>query len=113
MRPWTSRREASSGASRGEASAGSRGAPRRRCATSVRERDPLDTLVEHDLAVEGAVHRALGGDHAEALGLVVAELLGEAHHEVEAGGAAAVGRRVVAGDLDAADIPALALGVHL
>jgi len=37
---------------------------RRRRATSVRERDALDTLVEHDLAVERAVHRALRRDHA-------------------------------------------------
>src|SRR5215210_8473298 len=79
MRPWTSSRAASSG---------SRSAPRRRCATSVRERDALDTLVEHDLAVERPVHRALGGDHAQALDLLLAELLREAHDEVEAGGAA-------------------------
>src|SRR5215217_6035808 len=101
MRPWTSRRAASSA---------SRSAPRRRCATSVRE---LDTLVEHDLAVERAVHRALRGDHAQALDLLLAQLLGEAHDEVEARRAAAVGGRVVARHLDAADIPALALGVHL
>src|SRR3954451_22812345 len=100
MRPWTSSREASSGSSR---------APRRRSATSVRERDPLDTLVEHVLAVERAVHGALGGDHAQALDLVLGEVLGEAHEEVEAGGAPAVAGRVVAGDLDAADVPALAL----
>src|SRR5215210_4839906 len=104
IRPWTSRRAASSG---------SRSAARRRRATSVRERDALDTLVEHDLAVERAVHGALGGDHAQALDLVLAELLGEAHDEVEARGAAAVGGRVVARDLDAADVPALAGGVHL
>src|SRR4051812_30256863 len=104
MRPWTSSAAASPASRRTERSA---------CASSVRERDPLDTLVEHDLAVERAVHGALGGDHAEALDLVLTELLGEAHDEVEAGGAPAVGRRVVAGHLDAADVPALALGVHL
>src|SRR5919112_3893829 len=104
MRPWTSSRAASSA---------SRSAPRSRCATSVRERDALDTLVEHDLAVERAVHGALRRDHAQALDLLLAELLGEAHDEVEAGRAAAVGGGVVARHLDAADVPALALGVHL
>src|SRR3954447_13365940 len=104
MRPCTSSAGAASG---------SRRTARRRWATSVRERDALDTLVEHDLAVEGAVDRALGGDDPQLLDLLGAELLGEAHDEVEARGAAAVGRRVVAGDLDAAQVPALALGVHL
>src|SRR5919205_4005498 len=104
MRPWTSSAAAASG---------SRRTARSRRATSVRERDALDTLVEHDLAVERAVDRALGGDHAELLDLLGAEAVGEAHHEVEARRAAAIGRRVVACDLDAADVPALALGVHL
>src|SRR6185312_6425227 len=104
MRPCTSRAAAASG---------SRRTARRRWATSVRERDALDTLVEHDLAVERAVHRALGGDDAQALDLVLAQPLGEAHDEVEARRAAAVGRGVVARDLDAADVPALADRVHL
>src|SRR3954468_11284650 len=104
MRPCTSSPAAASE---------SRRTPRRRSATSVRERDALDTLVEHDLAVERAVHRALGGDDAQALDLALAERVGEAHDDVEARRAAAVGRRVVAGDLDAARVPALALGVHL
>src|SRR3954470_14216900 len=104
MRPCTSSAAAASG---------SRRTARRRWATSVRERDALDTLVEHDLAVEGAVDRALGGDDPQLLDLLGAELVGEAHEEVEARGAAAVGRRVVAGDLHAAGVPALALGVHL
>src|SRR3954447_18250575 len=104
MRPWTSSAAASPASRRTERSA---------CASSVRERDPLDTLVEHDLAVERAVHGALGGDHAEALDLVLAEAVGEAHDDLEAGGTAPVGGRVVARDLDAADVPALALGVHL
>src|SRR3954464_14805687 len=95
------------------AASGSRRTARSRSATSVRERDALDTLVEHDLAVERAVHRALGGDDAQALDLVLAEGVGEAHEQLEAGRAAALGGRVVAGDLDAADVPALALGVHL
>src|SRR5918912_2260951 len=104
MRPWTSS---------AAAAAGSRRTPRRRPATSVRERDALDTLVEHDLAVERAVHRALGRDDAQALDLVLAQPLREPHDEVEAGRAAALGGGVVARDLYAADVPALALGVHL
>src|SRR3954471_10495391 len=104
MRPCTSSAAAASG---------SRRTARRRRATSVRERDALDTLVEHDLAVERAVNRALGGDHAQLLDLVLAQALREAHDDVEPRGAAAVGRRVVARDLDAAHVPALALGVHL
>src|ERR1700750_499926 len=104
MRPCTSSAAASSG---------SRRTARSRCATSARERDALDTLVEHGLAVERAVDRALRGDDPQLLDLLLAELLGEAHDEVEARGAAAVGGGVVAGDLDAADVPALALGVHL
>ena len=65
MRPWTS----SARRLRGR-----RGGPRAaRAASSVRERDALDTLVEHDLAVERAVHRALGGDDAQALDLLVGE----------------------------------------
>src|SRR3954451_1666421 len=104
MRPCTSSAAAASG---------SRRTARRRWATPVRERDALDTLVEHDLAVERAVDRALGGDDPQLLDLLGAELLREAHDEVEAGGAAAVGRRVIARDLDAAHVPALALRVHL
>src|SRR3954465_5738362 len=104
IRPWTSRAAAASG---------SRRTARRRSATSVREREPLDTLVEHDLAVERAVDRALGGDDAQLLDLVLAEAVREAHEDVEARRTPALGRRVVAGDLDPADVPALALGVHL
>src|SRR3954470_21106865 len=95
------------------ASPASRRTARSARASSVRERDALDTLVEHDLAVERAVHGALRGDDTQALDLVLAERVREAHDDVEARGAAAVGRRVVAGDLDAADVPALALRVHL
>src|ERR687887_611350 len=104
MRPWTSS---------AAASAASRRTERSSRASSVRERDALDTLVEHDLAVERAVHGALGGDDAQPVDLVLAQPVGEAHDEVEARRAAAVGGGVVAGDLDAADVPALADGVHL
>ena len=38
---------------------------------------------------------------------------GMPHHELELGRAAALGRRVVAVDLEAVEVPALALGVHL
>src|SRR3954469_20645788 len=68
------------------AASGSRRTARSRWATSVRERDALDTLVEHDLAVERAVHRALRGDDAQPLDLILAQGVGEAHDEVEAGG---------------------------
>src|SRR5215207_5887060 len=95
------------------ASAASRRTARSACASSVRERDALDTLVEHDLAVEGAVHRTLGGDRAQALDLLLGEGVGEAEEDAEAGGAAAFGRRVLARDLDAADVPLLARGIHL
>src|ERR671929_1241459 len=100
IRPWTSRAAAASG---------SRRTARRRSATSVREREPLDTLVEHDLAVERAVHRALGGDDPQLLDLLVAQAVREAHEDVEARRAAALRRRVVARHLDAADVPALAV----
>src|SRR3954471_10700462 len=103
MRPWTSSAAASPASRRTERSA---------CASSARERDALDTLVEHDLAVERAVHGALRGDHAQALDLLLAERVGKAHDQVEAGRAAALGRGVVDGVLDVADVPALALGVH-
>ena len=73
----------------------------------------LDPLVEGDLALEGAVHRALGRDHLQALDLLLAEVRGHAHDQLEAGRAAALGGRVAAVDLEAVDVPALALGVHL
>ena len=50
------------------------GRERSACASSARERDALDTLVEHDLALERAVHRALGGDHLQALDLLLGEV---------------------------------------
>ncbi len=49
--------------------------------------DALDTLLEHDLAVEGAMHGALRGDHLQALDLIVVERVGEAHDQLEAVGA--------------------------
>src|SRR5919202_7002346 len=104
MRPWTSSAAASPASRRTERSAR---------ASSVRERDALDTLVEHDLAVERPVHRALGGDDAQALDLLVAERVGHPHHDAKARRAAALGRRELARDLDAADVPLLARRVHL
>src|SRR4051794_23006571 len=95
------------------ASAESSRTPRSAAARSSSERDALDTLVEHDLAVERAMDRALGGDHAQPLDLLVAEGLGEAHHEAEAGGRPPLGRRVLGRDLNVADVPALACPVHL
>src|SRR4051812_15464151 len=104
MRPWTSSAAASAASSRTERSS---------CASSVRERDALDTLVEHDLAIEGAVHRALGRDDAQALDLLLGQRVGQAQDEAKAGRAPALGGRVLARDLDAADVPALARRVHL
>src|SRR3954452_22231293 len=104
MRAWTSSPAGSAGSSR---------TSRRRRARSARERGALDTLVEHDLAVQRAVHGALGGDHAQALDLLVAEVIGDAHDDLKARGAAALGGGVLTGDLDPPDVPALALGVHL
>src|SRR6266536_4389230 len=104
MRPWTSSAAASAASSRTARSA---------CASSVRERDALDTLVEHDLAVQRAVHRALRGDDPQALDLLVAERVGEPHDQPEARRASALCGRVLARDLDAADVPSLARGIHL
>ena len=61
VRPWTSIASASSGASS--------------AAEESRARSgQLDPLVEGDLALERAVHGALGGDHAQALDLLLAEV---------------------------------------
>src|SRR3954451_11537809 len=110
VRPWTSRAAASC-VSRRTPSRSSRN--RARPAGLAGEGDALDPLVEHHLALEGAVDRALGGDDAQPLDLLLAQRVREARDEVEPRGTAALGRGVVAGDLDVADVPALALGVHL
>ncbi|CAA9531776.1 MAG: hypothetical protein AVDCRST_MAG30-3857 [uncultured Solirubrobacteraceae bacterium] len=59
------------------------------------------------------MHRALGGDHLQALDLLRGEVVGHPHDELELRRAAALGRAVVALDLEAFDVPALALRVHL
>src|SRR6185312_17176983 len=68
----------------------------------------LNALLEHDLALQGAVHRALGGDHAELFDLFLGEVVREAHHELELGRAAALGRAVLSVHLDVSDVPSLA-----
>ena len=73
----------------------------------------LNALQEHDLAVERAVHGALRGDHAQALDLLLGQVVGQAHDELELRRAAALGRAVLDVDLDVADVPALARRVHL
>src|SRR2546423_1685305 len=73
----------------------------------------LDALVEHHFAVERAMHRALGGYHHEPVDLLLAQALREANHERETRRTAALGGRVLAVHLDGADVPALAVGVHL
>ena len=69
----------------------------------------LNALLEHDLAVERAVHRALRGDHAQALDLILGQIVRQPHHELELRRAAALGRAVLDVHLDVADVPALAL----
>ena len=54
--------------------------------------DEVELLVEDDLALERAVHRALGRDHLQALDLLLGEVGGHAHDELEVGRAAALGR---------------------
>src|SRR5207253_6891897 len=95
MRPWTSS---------AAASAASRRTRRSCCDHSVLlvgELDALDTLVEHHLAVERPVDRALGGDDAQALDLLFREVGGEPERQPEPGRAAALGGRVLRLDLDA------------
>ena len=50
----------------------------RRLAASGDHVHALDALGEHDLAVERAVHRALGGDHQQALNLLFGEIVRQA-----------------------------------
>src|SRR5438132_13265503 len=57
--------------------------------------------------------RALRGDDAQLLDLLLGAAIRESENELEVGQAAPVGRGVLALDLDRADVPALALGVHL
>ena len=45
-------------------------------ARDARRAASLDALVEHDLAVERAVDRALGGDHLQALDLLLGQVAG-------------------------------------
>src|SRR3954447_23551754 len=107
MRPWTSSAAASAGSSRTRL---------RRSAHSslgLGELDALDTLVEHHLAVERPVNRALRGDHAQPLDLLLREVRRQAQREAELRRAAALGGGVLRLDLDAPDVPALALRVHL
>src|SRR3954465_5960524 len=101
VRPCTSSRVASAGSSRTARSA------------SGSELDALDTLVEHDLAVERAMHRALRRDDLQALDLLVGQARRHPQRERELRRAAALGGRVLALDLDRAEVPALAIGVHL
>ena len=57
------------------------------------------------LALQRAVDRALGRDHAQLLDLLLGQVVGHAHDEREAGGAAAVGRGVLDVDLQAVRCP--------
>ena len=71
------------------------------------------SLVEHDLALERAVDGALGDDLHEPLPLLLRQLLGQLDLHVELGRRAALGGLVVDVDDDFADVPALAVRVHL
>ena len=75
--------------------------------------DALNALLEHDLAVEHAVDRALRRDHAAGARPDPPEGHREPHHELELRRAAALGGRVLDRDLDVADVPALARRIHL
>src|SRR5829696_5754255 len=55
----------------------------------------LEPLLEHDLALERAVHRALGRDLHQARALFLGKLLGQLDHQLEAGRCPAVGGLVV------------------
>src|SRR5579871_156006 len=73
----------------------------------------LNPLLEHDLALERTVDRALGRDHAKLFDLFLGEVVGKPHDELELRGAAALGLAVLGVDLDVADVPPLARRVHL
>mgnify|MGYP000701647973 CR=1 FL=1 len=66
--------------------------------------DQLDVLLEHHLALEHAVHGALGADLHEALALLVGQLLREVDGHLEAGGGAALRGLVVHVDREVADV---------
>src|SRR3977135_1389033 len=110
MRPCTSRSAASS-ASRRRGRSGSTvpATP----GGALHRADDLDALVEHDLAVERAVDRALRGDGHEAIDLLLREPIGEADDEREARRTPALRWGVLDVDLDRTDVPTLAVGVHL
>src|SRR4051812_33695119 len=100
------------------ASSGVRSSSRRRSGVGViapaaARLGQLDRLLEHDLALERAVHRALRGDLGQTLALLLRQLLGQPQRHLELGGRAALGRLVVDVHGHVADVPALALGVHL
>src|SRR5947209_11569426 len=78
-----------------------------------RRLDQLDPVLEHHLAIEGAVHRTLGGDRLQPAHLLFAAAARQAHVEPELGRASAFGRRVLDAHVDRPDVPALALRVHL
>src|SRR4051812_38234703 len=84
-----------------------------RCGRPAPTSAELDRLVEHDLALERAVHRALGRDLHQPLALLLGELLGEAQDQVELGGRPSLSGLVLHLAFHVADVPALAPGVHL
>src|SRR4051794_22994744 len=105
---WT---RAASVASR--SSRATRSAHSTRCAPPGSGSPELERLVEHDLALERAVHGALGRDLHEPFRLLLGKLLRQADRHRELGGRALLGGFVVHVDHQLADRPALALRVHL
>src|ERR671918_140916 len=83
------------------------------CGSVGRTLPELDRLLEHDLALERAVHRALSADLHQPLALIFRQLLWELHGHLEARERAALRGRVVHVDGYFADVPPLPLGVHL
>src|ERR1700710_2136817 len=79
-------------------------APSKRCARPAAPSAELDVLLEHDLALERPVHRALCGDLREPLALIVGQLLRQVHGHLELGGGAALGGLVVHVDRHLADV---------
>src|SRR5205085_12433453 len=80
---------------------------------SGRPSDDLDGLLEHDLALQRPVHRALRGDLHEPLALILRQLLGQRDDHAELGRRPALGGLVVHVHRHIPDLPPLALGVHL
>src|SRR5437588_3461718 len=92
-----------------------RSVPSRSSATpaSPSRGDRLDQLLEGDGPFERAVNRAFRGNQRQAGALLVAARVGKPQGQLEVGRRPALCLLVLALDLDQADLPSLALGIHL